>query len=224
MKKKTQKGSLYGTFSPRPLILWLLPVALSQLNSWAKKTTELSVRFDYCKLRTKQIHYFSYVALKILLHVLLFLFLGQIPGVLVVFWWQMGVLFSPRIRKGLKAESCRTWSPQQRLVVSKVELWYRFRVKEGFLFQSKNHRVTKSEICKYNFKMRWKLGNQRKRSIAPLYIIYSRFLGNLTLLTPRNTFCACHKSKSDNSLKQMGVSFNPRNRKCLNRNFGSSGV
>ena len=72
--------------------------------------------------------------------------------------------------------------------------------------------------------MRLKLGNQRKRSIAPLYIIYSRFLGNLTLLTPRNTFCACHKSKSDNSLKQMGVSFNPRNRKCLNRNFGSSGV
>ena len=73
-KKKIQKGSLYGTFPPRSLILWLLPVALCQLNSWAKKTTKLSVRFDYCKLPTKHIHYFSYVALKILLHVLLFLF------------------------------------------------------------------------------------------------------------------------------------------------------
>ena len=56
---------------------------------------------------------------------------------------KMGVLFNPRIRKGLKAESCRIWSPQQRLVVSKVKLWYRFRVKEGFLFQAENHRVPK---------------------------------------------------------------------------------
>ena len=55
----------------------------------------------------------------------------------------MGVLFNPRIRKGLKAESCRTLSPQQNLVVSKVKLWYRFRVKEGFLFQAENHRVPK---------------------------------------------------------------------------------
>ena len=109
-----------------------------------------------------------------------------------IVWKQMGVLFNPRIRKGLKAESCRTWSPQQGLVVSKVELWYiGFELRRVFYFSLKTTGYPSLKFANTILKCVKKLGNQRKRSIVPLYIICSRFLSNLTLLTPRNTFCAC---------------------------------